>query len=200
MIQHYSSITIMSNSTLNTHLTPSINYTRRDEIIFNIMDFIKCPILLDTTNEMIIFNHQFYNKDSFNQHHHNKTKRNRCQSSSGYNNEADVRLKDPRTSEIFNFTYALRSLLIFHPTREDVCATLCNRLSNILDKEIEDFLRWDHSRNFGSIFIDYIQSRAAPHAQNQPDYTSYIASLQNTAVSMLVATPIPPCGRQPSST
>ena len=190
----------MSNITLNTRLTPTIDYTRRDEIIFDIMDMIKCPIYLDTTDDMIIFNHQFYDNDSFGQHRHNESQRNNSRRRSGYRRAEDYCLKDPRTGENFNFGLAIREHYIHHPSKSNVEEMLRNRLRTATDEEIADFVPWDDERNFGAIFISYIKRRAAPRQPNKTAYNTYIASLQNTAASMRRPTPVRPRPTLPPTT
>lgn len=61
---------------LDSFLSPDINYTRRDEITFSLLDVIKCLISLEITNNMIIFNHQIYDRATFERHHSNKMAQN----------------------------------------------------------------------------------------------------------------------------
>ena len=49
-------------------LIDNLDYTRHDEIIFGLMDMIKCPILLDTSERVVIFNDQLYNSEAFEHH------------------------------------------------------------------------------------------------------------------------------------
>ena len=52
-------------SNLDDHFIPSINYTRRDQIIYDLMETIKCPITLDISDDPVLFNYQFYNRAAF---------------------------------------------------------------------------------------------------------------------------------------
>ena len=58
----------MDESHLDIHLIDHIDYSRRDEIVFGLMDVIKCPILLGSSDTMVIFNNQFYDRNAFEQH------------------------------------------------------------------------------------------------------------------------------------
>lgn len=58
----------MQHQDLDSRLTPNIDYTRRDEITFSLMDCITCPISMEITDHMIIFNHQYYDRTSFDSH------------------------------------------------------------------------------------------------------------------------------------
>ena len=55
-------------SNLDRRLIPGVDFTRRDEITFDLVYVIKCPIALVPSNDMVIFNHQFYDRESFAEH------------------------------------------------------------------------------------------------------------------------------------
>ena len=73
----------MANPDLESRLTTTIDYTRRDEITFSLMDTIKCPISLDISNNMVLFNHQFYDRPNFDSHHTSETRLNERRVQSG---------------------------------------------------------------------------------------------------------------------
>ena len=52
-------------SHLDDRLFPTIDYTRRYQIITDLVDIISCPILQDITEDPIVFNNQFYDKVAF---------------------------------------------------------------------------------------------------------------------------------------
>ena len=58
----------MANPDLDSRLTTTIDYTCRDEITFSLMDTIKCSITLDISDNMTLFNHQFYDCANFDSH------------------------------------------------------------------------------------------------------------------------------------
>ena len=66
----------MNESHLDIPLVDNIDYTRRDEIVFGLMDVIKCPILLDTSERMVIFNDWLYDREAFEHHRNNENQRN----------------------------------------------------------------------------------------------------------------------------
>ena len=43
-------------SHLDDRLFPTIDYTRRDQIITDLMDIIKCPIIQEVADDPIVFN------------------------------------------------------------------------------------------------------------------------------------------------
>ena len=59
---------IMLLSNLDNCLFPGVEFTCRDEIAFDLFDIIKCPILLESSSSMVIFNLHFYDRDSFDSH------------------------------------------------------------------------------------------------------------------------------------
>ena len=52
-------------SRLDTRLVLEINFTVKDDAILALVDMAKCPIALDISNEMIIFNNQCYDREIF---------------------------------------------------------------------------------------------------------------------------------------
>ena len=50
---------------LQTRLVPEIDFTVNDYAILALVDMAKCPIALDITNEMIIFNQQCNDNGNF---------------------------------------------------------------------------------------------------------------------------------------
>ena len=94
---------------LSRRVDPAHDFTYRDELMITLEDLIKCPILLDTSDDMIIFNLQCYDKASFETHKRNEQARNRIREDSGY---SDFTLKDPRTNT--NFEYRSASMNIMH--------------------------------------------------------------------------------------
>ena len=61
---------------LDTRVNPSIDYTRRDEFVDAIIDLVTCPILREPSSNMVIFNLQCYDRESFQAHRRNEEARN----------------------------------------------------------------------------------------------------------------------------
>ena len=55
-------------SNLDRRLIPGVDFTRRDEITFDLVYVTKCPIHIEPSNDVVIFNHQFYDRNSFREH------------------------------------------------------------------------------------------------------------------------------------
>ena len=41
---------------LDTCIVPKLDFTAHNDIILSLMDMVKCPIILDTSNDMCVFN------------------------------------------------------------------------------------------------------------------------------------------------
>ena len=67
----------MSIQQLNIRLTPAVDYTRRDEITFSLLDVVTCPIKMEITSNMILFNHQFYDQRTWKSHDDSEARNNR---------------------------------------------------------------------------------------------------------------------------
>ena len=50
---------------LDDRLFPTIDYTRRDQIITDLMGIITCPIVKEVADDPVVFNLQFYDRESF---------------------------------------------------------------------------------------------------------------------------------------
>ena len=127
----------MGESPLHIRLVDSIDYTRRDEITFGLMDVIKCSILLRSSETMFIFNDQFYDREAFDRHCLNENARNQRQMNSGYTN---LCLKCPRTERNFPYNTALRTLFQNQPRREDIFNLILRRIGNLSTEEVDEFL------------------------------------------------------------
>ena len=129
----------MALSNLDNCLFPGVNFTHWDEITFDLVDIIKCPILLESSGNMVIFNQQFYDRESFDSH----------QRMEQTNEERSIRrgdvdhvscLKDPRTGQNVNPTFVLISLFHSRPNRSVIAHTINRRIPGIMSDEINDFL------------------------------------------------------------
>ena len=122
----------MALQQLDSRLTPEIDFTRRDEITFSLLDTITCPIRLERTNDMIIFNHQYYDQVCFNRHERDETTHN--------HNHGTYRLKDPRTGYDFETHTAIRNFYIGCPTRANLVKLVKNFIPAIRIEQVYDFV------------------------------------------------------------
>ena len=135
-------------SHLDDRLFPSIDYSCRDQIIWDLMDIIKCPIIQYIAQDPIVFNDQFYNRISFDTFHRGENERSARAIASGYNDFARVFFKDPRTGGNFRPNDAMRVLFCGRPTRTNIITVLFKRIENINIEEIKEVLpSYDNSDN-----------------------------------------------------
>ena len=87
----------MAHQHLDFCLTPSIEFTRRNEITFSLMDAIKCPISIEISDNMIIFKHQYYDQCSFDKHERAEKILNQRRVRQGLIEQDEIRLKDSWT-------------------------------------------------------------------------------------------------------
>ena len=50
---------------LDAHILPEFEFTLRDEVITKLLDFVECPMLKVSSENIIIFNKQCYDRDSW---------------------------------------------------------------------------------------------------------------------------------------
>ena len=113
--------------------------------------------------------------------------------------QEDIRLKDPRTGQDFNPTFALRSLYHPRPTRETLKGDLRHRIPGITAEEVDAFVTEtdDCSMNIVN-FVNQIKSMANLREINRLAYERHISHLQNAAASQFISPSHPPL--PPSST
>ena len=52
-------------SRLEDRLFPTVDYNRRDQIISDLIDIITCPIVNEIADDPVVFNLQFYDRETF---------------------------------------------------------------------------------------------------------------------------------------
>ena len=108
--QETTTITNMSDKALrlDKRILPEFEFTLRDEVIKNLLDFVECPLLKDYSRDMIIFNKQSYDFERWDkwldiQKENNQTKR-----KSGYGDSFCDKLIDPMTGDDVGYCNSLR--------------------------------------------------------------------------------------------
>ena len=183
----------MQHQDLDSRLTPNIDYTRRDKITFSLMDAITCPISMEITDHMIIFNHQYYDRTSFDIHRGAETLLNERRVRSGTIRQDEIRLKDPRTGQDFNPTFAMRTLYHPRPTREVLQNFIRQRIRDITAEEVDVVVpETDNYTTNTRNFLSQIRTMALSRELNNNSYEHHIHALQNAAASNST----PPFNRQ----
>ena len=125
---------------LSNRVNAEEDFTLRDEIMLAFEDLIKCPILLDNSSEMIIFNLQCYDKQSFDTYKQGEEERNRNLEESGYS-PSNFTLKDPRTNTKFTYNEASRTILFNHfIPKVSLVSMIMSRIPQIHLNEIQQFI------------------------------------------------------------
>jgi len=168
----------MALSNLDQRIIPSLEYTRRDEITFSLLGIIECPIIIGTSDNMIIFNHQFYDREAFDKHRRFEQIAQERLIASDYIEREDARLLDPRTNQKFNATYAIRTLYHNRPSRAMIANLIVKRISGITVLEIDQFLPTldDYNTNSAN-FVSQIQGIAASRSLQHEEYCRHIEDL-----------------------
>ena len=183
-------MTTPDSNNLNERLTPQIDYTHRDEIIFRFVDITTCPIEMETTDDMIIFNHQFYDRTAFDRHHRNKLRASSARLSSGYEeNSTNNRFKDSKTGTNYNPRYARRTLYQSRPSSQDIEASLFERLPPLSPSLLSHFIpqQSNNEEEMILLFTSHITQLDTSRVDNCRLYTAHIKQLQNSAASRNVA-------------
>ena len=81
-------MTTSNTINLDNCLTPTIDYSHQDEIIFNLVGITTCPIVLEVTDDMVIFNHHLYDRTAFDQLCRNELRASQQRLTSGYENNS----------------------------------------------------------------------------------------------------------------
>ena len=90
----------------NHIINAEFGYLSRDDVIVALKDICTCPLVLETTNDMIIFNDNCYDKDRFEQLKAHSIAEYERKVSLRYRNPLKI-LKDPRTNANFNYDIAV---------------------------------------------------------------------------------------------
>ena len=96
---------------LRQRIFPEIEYTVHDEIVSQLLQVIVCPITNKISDNNVIFHHQCYDKDAWNQHVETEKRNNRYVVRRGSRRPGDTKdLKCPHTGGNFSIDEALRKV------------------------------------------------------------------------------------------
>ena len=129
------------------------NLSLRDAILIDLRRFITCPLLLDSSQNMVIFNNHCYDNDMFQGHKQSQMRRNEQYNLLNSSGEPTV-FKDPCTRQEMNYNHAM-NLLFSSLTRRQLSNILNSRvgLFQEYDVDIDDFLPQPHDYNFLNFVI-----------------------------------------------
>ena len=171
---------------LDDRLFPTIDYTRRDQIITDLMGIITCPIVKEVADDPVVFNLQFYDRESFDTFRSHEDARSQRAINSGMNDFSRVFFKDPRTGKNYKPTYAKRTLFLGRPTRSHIITILFKRIENINIDEIDEILpaynTSDTQVEYLKAFVTTTKALFDSRATSHKAYTEHIATLQQAAL------------------
>ena len=103
------------------------------------MNAIKCPISMEIFQNMIIFNHQYYDRICFDRHERNKNTLNHRRARHGRIEADKMRLKDPRTGMDFNPSFAICTLYHTRPSRDILAQFIKKGILEITEEVLNAF-------------------------------------------------------------
>ena len=111
----------MSTSGLHSRIFATLDYTRWDDSVYQLLNLLECPILMSESDAMVMFNHQLYDQRAFELHRRSEETRNNSFLLSGYNildeDSDDLKdrhhLKDPRMGQNLNYTDVYAGKIFF---------------------------------------------------------------------------------------
>ena len=123
---------------INARINVEHDFTRGDEIILTLHGLVTCPILLEPSHDMIIFNNHCYDKESFLHYKQGEMRRNERRIASGYHGQ--TRLKDPRTGTNFNYTIAMHRHYYETISSEKLALMFLSRIANLTEGKCRHFI------------------------------------------------------------
>ena len=128
---------------LNRRIVEHLDFTNEDEALLALVDMVKCPLALDTADNMIIFNSHCYDNFYFEVIRTEASDRIVGFQESGYrrNDRRCTHMKDPRTGEEFEYNLAMRTLYFQHTiSRYKLKRLISSRVDGLTVPEAEIFL------------------------------------------------------------
>ena len=124
-------------------IVDQLDFTFADEALLALVDMVKCPLGLDTADEMIIFNNHCYDHTLFEILRRQAVDSNVSFTNSGYQRD-DRRcssMKDPRTGEVFEYSVAMQNLYFKNTvSRYKLKRIISSRVAGLSVPESEHFI------------------------------------------------------------
>ena len=161
-----------------------IDYTVRDDIIDQLINFTTCPIKQETTDDMVLFHDQCYDREDFQEHVNLEKERNERLRRSGYPLVECGRLRDPRTGIDFaDIKAALREHYHVHMQKADLRRIIKNRISDLrTDAEVDEFLYPQYATSING-FVDHIQMLSYERESQRKHYHEMLLERRRSAVT-----------------
>ena len=124
----------VDRSRLNARIEAKYDYTHGDAVIDTLNEIITFPLVLDVICPMLIFNNQCYETNAFDQFLLSENARKELYLQSGYSRDR-IKFRDPRTSEEFNFDFAISQMIHRTISLFDLKEILVFRISGLTLEE-----------------------------------------------------------------
>ena len=136
------------------------------------------------SKDMIISNHQFYDRHSFDRHERTENSCNQCRVRKRDIVTDEMCLKDPRTGMNYEPGYTIQHLFITRPSHANLALFIKNRIPEITAEQINAFVfDEDDQKTNTADFINLIKTTTHLREVNSDVYTRHIQNLQRSAAS-----------------
>ena len=164
----------------------SIDYTKGDDIAFQLLEIFICPIVQDYSDDCIIFNHQLYDRKLFMACQAAEQRINNQFIQSGYSTtDPRIHLKDPRTGINFPYIEDVNTLLKVHPHYEDYLDIIVARINGITIEQAKKYLPDDVQLYHGTLgtacVVEHVKGLCFDLREKREVYTNRIKEIQNIA-------------------
>ena len=166
---HTKNTTIKQNTTmpersirLDRQVLPEYEFTMRDEVILNLLDFIECPILKEFSEDMIIFNQQCYDYERWSRWLDVQNTVNDDKRKSGYGDSMYDQLLDPISGQDVGYRNSMRNDYFgIEIPRSKLTDIITTRNPFLLPDEADEFIPEGRSFRVGD-FIRHVKLIAQP--------------------------------------
>ena len=174
----------MSSVNLDQRLQPDFNYTKRDKLIDSMIDMITCPIKMEITEQMAIFNNQCYDVQCFYYHRNQCHRKNQRRAQSNYTTNINI-FKDPRTGTDFDYTFAVEHMYYRRLTQNQLRQIIVNRYPVLTFAQTLEFLPpWNGNMKVDE-FVTHIKNLAELRQPERELYDEAIRNRQSVANNAL---------------
>ena len=94
---------------LDRRILDEFEFSLRDDVIQNLLDFVECPLLKNFSKDMVIFNQQCYDFERFDKWLVIQQENNDLRGKSGYGATLCDKLIDPMSGEDVGYAYSMKS-------------------------------------------------------------------------------------------
>ena len=174
-------------SRLCTRIVPELDFTVHDDTVLSLVEIVKCPIVLDVTDTMCIFNNNCYDRPNFDKYRCAAVRDNVAFGNSGYTDwQHENSIKDPRTNELLNYGQAIQNTYFEALVpRYALQRIIVARVSGLTASEADCFIPGDELQVGIVSFCDHIMKLQLARLPQIEAYQAVICMRQVTATETL---------------